>query len=504
MQKKKVKNLIKATAFILVFVLIISSLMGIFSAKWYDKNSETAIAEHFYELEDNSIDVLLLGSSQIAWSVDTVRFYEKYGIAAYEIGGSHNSLLMNYYWLLEALKTQKNIKTVMVDVSLLFNKDADEDADYLKNLQNMKWGKNKYNAIKDYYNKIKTPENEENTFKDVLINYFFTLNQYHTRWNELDEVDFTDKRFDTNNVMGYTPNAFFNRKLYPFETFVIDNDIEDESDSFKPVQAEYLEKIIAECKARGLQIVLIKTPKNSWSKTASEYTQKLADKEGIDFIECTSEKTYKEIGLDYWRDMRDGDHLNARGGVKLADYFCEYLLKTGKYDDARKRNVIPKKELEIYHKRMKECYLNTTLTPEEYLEELSKLDYTVVLQSSGDISQLWNDKLQALLEKNGFDIKIAEQQKMNYFTAVKDGKIIRNISTKERIEDSIRIIPAEKYKFISDMSNTETKHDKEKAIKYSENGLRITAFDKDTAEPISMATIYESEGALKIAIEHTT
>jgi len=46
---------------------------------------------------------------------------------------------MNYYWLLEALNHQHNIKTVMIDTSLVYNTDEDVAADYMKNLQNMRW-----------------------------------------------------------------------------------------------------------------------------------------------------------------------------------------------------------------------------------------------------------------------------------------------------------------------------------------------------------------------------
>ena len=504
MRNKKIKNAAKAVIFILICAIISCSLTRTFAAKWYDKNSETAIAKHFYELKEDSIEVLLLGSSQVAWSIDSVEFYKKYGIATYGIGGSHNNLLMNYYWLLEALKTQRNIKTVMLDVSIVFNSDPDEAADYMKNLQGMKWGKNKYNAIRDYYNKIETPETEEDSFFDVIINYFFTLNQYHTRWNELDEEDFDDTKYDIHNVMGYTANSFMNRDLLPYDQFIIDNDKKDNSDDFKPVQAEYTKKIIDECKKRGIQIVLIKTPKNSWSKTGSDYIQKLADEEGIDFLECTTDKALKEIGIDYNRDMRDRDHLNVRGAKKLADYFCEYLLAHGSYTDKRKDNVVSKKSLELYRKKTDACYLNTTLTPKEYLDVLSQYNYTTVIQSSGDISEYWTDELQQSLEKSGFTLKIADLKGINYIQAVRNGEVIREAVDKDELTESIRIIPSKSVKFVSDFGNTKTTPRFENPLKYGKSGLRITAFDEDTGEPISRATIYKNDGVLDIAIERTS
>ena len=209
----------------------------------------------------------------------------------------------------------------------------------------------------------------------------------------------------------------------------------------------------------------------------------------------------KETGIIYDRDFKDPDHLNVRGAEKLADYYCKYLLAHGEYSDARKKNAISKENLEIYHKKYDSCMLNSTLTPEEYLDELSKRDYTIVLQSSGDISDKWTDELQKGIEKSGFTMKIAEQKGKNYLTAVRKGEVIRDTSAEGEIKDNIKVVPSNKVKFISNFKDSETKPKFSKALTYEKDGLRITVFDKDSGEALSRATIYSSEDTLKIYIE---
>ena len=138
MQKRKSKLVVKTLVFILIVAIAVVQLSIIFTPKWLTGNAESAIAEHYYEIEDDSLEVLFLGSSQIAWNIDTVRLYEEYGIMSYGIGGSHNPPMVNYYWLLDAIDRHKTLKTVLVDTSLIFNNDDELCADYTKNLQYMK------------------------------------------------------------------------------------------------------------------------------------------------------------------------------------------------------------------------------------------------------------------------------------------------------------------------------------------------------------------------------
>ena len=63
--------------------------------------------ETMYRLEDNSIDVLALGSSHSFVDINPSVLYREYGIAGFDLGGSRQPFWNSYYYLKEALKTQK-------------------------------------------------------------------------------------------------------------------------------------------------------------------------------------------------------------------------------------------------------------------------------------------------------------------------------------------------------------------------------------------------------------
>lgn len=500
MKNKKLKNLSKTVIFVLIVSLLVGYLTVVFTPKWLEKNAETATAQHFYEFDKDKIEVLFLGSSQITCCVDTVELYEKYGILAYSLGGSHNTLLANYYWMLDAFSRQNTIKTVVVDTSLVYNKDEELDVNYRKNLEYMKWSKYKFQALRDYYNKVETPDTTTKGFFTVLNSYVFPLYEYHSRWDELDKVDFDMTDYDIHNVMGYTPTPSRWIPNLGYEHFIIDNDTVEQDEIFNEVQSEYLAKIIDECKARGVDCVLVKTPKASWSKTGHDYIQQLADEKGVDFLEFTQDSMLKEIGYVYEQDMRDRDHLNARGALKLADYLGEYFLSKNEYTDYRDSGVISDKIIKKYHKERNQCYLNTTLTPADYLTELTKGEYTVLIQSSADISAQWTEEYQKLLENVGFTVDISQMQGQRYMCATKNGKSdLETVSPEPIMGVTYKVIPSRKVRASTNFNACVTKFDG--TLSYAQNGLRITVFDYESGNLLSRATIYNDNGELKLYVE---
>jgi hypothetical protein len=506
MAKGKLKNAAKAICFVLIAAIIAAWLTSVVSPKWLEKNAETAAAEHFYELDKDSIEVLFLGSSQITCCIDTMDLYEKYGILGYDIGGSHNSLMLNYYWLLEALQYQKKIKTVVVDTSLLFSRDPDTDSTYRKNLDYMRPSKNKYHAVKDYYDKIETPETQTKSRIELYTTFFFKMYKYHTRWASLDEIDFKPKKYDVNNYMGFTPTSLFWAPNISYDDFIIDNDDEDDKAPLRELEKSYLDKIISECKSRNIDVILIKTPKASWSKSSSNYCAQYAKENGIDFVDFNTDEALKAMDYEFGQDMRDRDHLNARGAKKLADNFGKYLSEHGDYTDFRKSNAISKKMLTKYHYLRDHCYVNSSDSFAEYVKQVNDIDdCTFVVQTSEDISSYWNEEYDALLKKMGIEIDMDALKGMNYFGVFKNGNKEFELIQEEPISQKLSLTRENDLKVACDISGatpTSTTFLKEKRT-FTYTGLRISVIDNRNNELFSRLNIYQEDGELKYFVEES-
>ena len=112
------KVTLKAGSFLLSFIIIYELLQAIFILPF----AGSEIANDFFELEENSVDVLFLGASQMYCGINAQKLTDEYGILSYDFGGGGQSLMISYYYLQEALKHQKP-HLVCVEVCKLFDAD---------------------------------------------------------------------------------------------------------------------------------------------------------------------------------------------------------------------------------------------------------------------------------------------------------------------------------------------------------------------------------------------
>lgn len=93
----------KTVAFLACLVVLFYLVSCIFGFKYED--GITTI-DHFYDLPQDTVDVLLLGSSHMGMNVDPSLLWDLRGIAAYNCWGSMQQPWNTYYYLKECLKYQ--------------------------------------------------------------------------------------------------------------------------------------------------------------------------------------------------------------------------------------------------------------------------------------------------------------------------------------------------------------------------------------------------------------
>lgn len=109
--KRTLKILFRISLFICLFCGIFYVVDKTLQFKYDDGVTPM---EDFYGYPDDSIDVVLLGSSHLGVNVDTTILCNNYGIASYKLWGSTQPIWNAYYNLVEALKTQ-HPKVVMLE-----------------------------------------------------------------------------------------------------------------------------------------------------------------------------------------------------------------------------------------------------------------------------------------------------------------------------------------------------------------------------------------------------
>jgi hypothetical protein len=280
-----------------------------------------------YEQPEDSIDVLVLGSSHVHCGVNTAKMWADYGIAAFDMSTAEQALWISYYYLKEACKTQ-HPKVVVLDAF----SPAAYPWDY----------KNKYRFMSDSVNGFKLNWNKLAMMtvsfdfkKSVWDKYFPGFFGYHDRYDQLTDEDFDEMSYDYTNFKGYTPRFGAYETQYPR----IGSD-----ETLKPSDKSiaYLQKIIDYTRENDIQLFITIVPYTLNNEVVTGVVQEedkrynwiaqyVAEQNeaGNDHVFFDYTFTYiDDFGIDFegGEDIHDPSHLNYYGGCKFTTYLSAYLL----------------------------------------------------------------------------------------------------------------------------------------------------------------------------------
>ena len=271
--------------------------------------------ETFYALEDNSVDVLVLGTSHALEHFDTGELWDDHGIASYVLAGSAQPMWNTYYYLKEALKTQTPKLIILEGYSIFTSDDFADDATLIKNTYGLKPSADKLSALK------------ESVPKDRLAGHILEYTQYHSRYTDLTKSDFLKWQGDP----VYFDWKGFNAGMIvdPMEP----NDVSKVTQKGKLYEKSerYYRKVIELAKAHNIPIMVVITPYSGVTdeqQMAFNTAGEIAGEYGIPFVNCNLFTA--DIGIDYNEDASDFNHLNYKGARKFSAYIGSYI-KSG-YD----------------------------------------------------------------------------------------------------------------------------------------------------------------------------
>ena len=311
MDRKDNKNGMPARAVpcacvLLAGLIVFAALQKVFVPKY--PGDVSSIVAGFYELEENSLDAVFLGASQMFCSLNP-QVIEQYGISSYDFGGSSQHIAASYLYAREALKTQKP-HIILCDVcTLLIEPDPDDPT----------WISWSYDTLPFSADKVKSLYRALNGDLARTISYSFPLLQYHSRWSQLSGNDF---------LWFYTkhPNdtrGFLDR---PGTTEISLNYEYSELGELIPIpeqNCEVLRQLADLCAAHDARLILYKSPSETWTKDMTASVQSAADALNLDFLNTMEH--LDEIDFDAGTDFSDGAHLNGSGAAKVSAWVGQRL-----------------------------------------------------------------------------------------------------------------------------------------------------------------------------------
>lgn len=302
----------KIISFLLILICLISFWQKVFIPKWESDGKwepVTTMVDGYFAEDNNTIDVLYLGSSNAFYDINPLVIYEKYGITGYVLGSGEQPIACSYYYLQEALKHQKP-KVVVLDCLSVYATEGPGEEQNRKAYDYMPLSVEKIASLKANIGE-----------EESVASYIFPIIRYHGRIWDLKVRDFTY----------LFANRDYPLKGYAFSKQQVENLPELNMDVVLHENIEiceknknYLMKIDELCKKNDIQLLFIKTPNIEWGRYEHDKMTAQAEELGIPFIDYNS--FYKELGITVEECFLDGAHLNYKGAEKLSQHLGETVV----------------------------------------------------------------------------------------------------------------------------------------------------------------------------------
>ena len=312
--------LVRIIKFAALFVPIIAVVFFAQNYLFFESNHDTMRIRHFYQEESDTLDVVVIGASEIFDGFLPVYAYEYSGLTSYKCAFASNPGSLYLPELKEVLYRQKP-QAVLVEIQgFLYGEDRLNQESYLRILmENIPMSANKFETIMQH------------AYEDKL-SCFIPFCKYHSLWQMTPSEAFgkyRERKQELNAPMYLKGDTTVTgcdsrRALY---------DVSDDLtvEGLSPQAYQCLLDFMEYCRAEELQnVIFMRYPHKTMTKEQySRYCRgnragEIIAEAGFPFISL--EHCFDEIGLDPEYDYYDPDHVNIDGAIKITEYLCDVLM----------------------------------------------------------------------------------------------------------------------------------------------------------------------------------
>lgn len=384
-----------------IMILVLSTvLMWILLTPVFRKNPSTS-AYQLSLLPENSLDVLVLGSSHAQYSVNPGVIYDHSNLYSFVMGSGCQPMIMSYYFLEEALKTQ-HPDVVILDIFTMLPSQSVCYADgmfYLAGSQLS--GDTRIQAINDIDN------------EDKIKEYLNDLPITHDRWKE---EGFYKRYID--GMMGFVP-------LQPSDfsmRYVAEMQPSGDSVELRKKDVDALMRIFDLCKNENIELILMKSIFDRTQKDvdALDAVRMIAEENGIiwiDFHDLADEMNFM-FGMD-----GESWHHTTWGAEKVSSYLAQFLI------DKKLCSHKVYEEIEPIYQNLAAASVQWLFEQNEDIYTLMKhaarYDVTVIVRYLGnETANYLGEYENHALNKMGIDFDFIENCDQNYYAVIQNREVV--------------------------------------------------------------------------------
>ncbi len=310
----KKRYIICFSACLAVFAVMLVFFSRLVEPKYMSLSREGNLIADYYTETDagRTHDVIFIGDCEAYSSFIPPLMYEEFGFCSFVRGSPSQSMAQSYYLLKEVFKYESP-DAIVFSVYGMTREGSASEAYNRMTLDGMRLSYEKIAAVR------------ESAYGDEsILSYYLPLLRFHERIYGLTEDDF--KYLFRRPAVSH--NGYFMQKGIVPQSEPARDDAESAEMPLPSENFICLDKMLALCRESGAELILVKTPTDSWrypwydswSAEIAEY----AEENVISYYDLT--ESADEIGIDMSLDSYDGGlHLNVYGAEKVSKYFGEIL-----------------------------------------------------------------------------------------------------------------------------------------------------------------------------------
>ena len=288
----------------------------------------------FYLEPENSLDVLIFGTSQTSSGVIPAVLYMEAGITSYNLSSNDSPVDAQYYWLRESLRYQTPEVVIINARYLLAHKHPSNNTEprYRQALDPRRWSKDKAEDVYDVVSR----------FKDqTALSYILPILRFHEvefPYLEHNYTALSKLTRDLNKGVREVSKATIMPQTRSSE---LDDPAHDPDYTLTP---DYLRKMINLCKENHIEVILLVLPDSETHRTSTRIhneMQSFADENGVALLDYFYGGNDLAVGIDYNIDFFNSNHLNINGSTKITRSIAEYLTANYSLMDHRLNQTDP-------------------------------------------------------------------------------------------------------------------------------------------------------------------
>lgn len=262
----------------------------------------------FHSIPDNSVDVMVYGSSHAWYGFDVNVLTEKYGLSAYNYSCVWQHMNTTRLFIKDSLETQTP-KVILIETYL---PDVIEDVDMNGEIYYSRFLPNTP-AKKEYLDQCFAGD------WGRYVAYYVPLVAFHESWEDVNMKNYVPLDGDV-SFFYHSRGVPEHYEAVPVEIPVNEKFIQYE---FSEGTVAVLDDILETCREKDIEVIFYTVPSGLKYRYSDAFKQ-YAEENGCAYINLFEK--VDECGINQETDFKDKGHLNSNGAKKVAEYMGQYIM----------------------------------------------------------------------------------------------------------------------------------------------------------------------------------